>query len=669
MALEMSQFARSAQDIDKMSEAHKQIELQSQVLEDALAAEVMKNFGFARDQRQTTGVDERIIRALRRRRRQYDPEDLELVAGSANIYIPVIDLKCRAALSWMTDILANAEEQPWTMEPTPNPEIPQRIREVVIDNLKQEVLASGISDVGFIMDRAKKYKSLAQAYVFEKAKESTGRMETIVRDQLLEGGWLDEFHKFLDDVSTYPTAIMESPVIRFKEQMTWNKDTIEIKQKIIRQSRRVDPNDIFPSFDSTNCQDGSYICIRKRLTYSDLHECLSIDAFKKDVIRDLLDKFQDRGQRVDVNTDSEENRLKERNEFVGNTQYIEGVAYYGVIKGQFLIENNVIVSDPQKPYESVVWVIDNRTVYAVLNPHPLGVRPLNSTSFKRINGAFWGEGLPDILETVERMANAAARALARNMAFASGPFGEYDGDRFSGEETEIHQVEPFRLYQTQPSMTGQDTPAFRFHNIDSHANELHAITENYMKMADDISGIPAYVLGNPQVAGAGRTMGGLSMLMGNAAKGIKQVINNIDKDVIVPIVTYYYNYELKYGDDESAKCDAKVIGRGASGILQRELSQSRTVEILAALTPFMQFVPPEGIQFLIREMLKSRGYNVDDVIPDPKRKQNIQNMFGPSSQPGTPQPGLDGRSMPPPDPTAQYKLPQTTMPTNFPGGN
>lgn len=664
-----SGLPRTDDDIKNMSETHQAILDQAKIVEDDLASFVTACFNTARDSRQVVGVDDRIIRALRRRRREYDPEDADIVAETANIYIPIIDLKCRAALSWMTDILANAEEQPWTFSPTPNPEIPDHIREVAIENLKQEILQMGISDVGQIVQAAKRYKSIARDYVMQQAKAACLQMETLVRDQLLEGGWLDQFHKFLDDVTTYPTAVFEAPVIRYKPRMKWVKDKIVTEDVISRDCERVDPIDVFPSFDSTTTQDGSHIILRKRLTYAFLHKCLSIPAFKKDVIRDLLDKFQDRGIRVDTSTDSEEDWLKDRSPRTGNTEYIEGLAYYGIVKGQLLTKAGVLVSDPQKPYEAVIWVIDNQVVYAVLNPHPLGKRPLYSTSFKPINGSFWGEALPDLLESIERMANAAARSLARNMAFSSGPFGEYDGTRLSEEETEIHHVEPHRLYQTEPSMTGGSEPAFRFHNIDSHAGELQGITENYMKMADDISGIPAYVLGNPQVAGAGRTMGGLSMLMGNAAKGIKQVINNIDKDIVVPLVTTYYYFELKFGEDESAKVDAQVIALGSNGILQRELSQSRTVEMMQVIAPFIPFIPPQGVQFLLREVFKSRGYNVDEIIPDPKRAAQLNGGVQPQapqqSAPGTPPPPLDGRNMPAPSPDSQFKMPFQT-PTNLP---
>ena len=666
--------SRTKQDISKATELQESILQQVNVVADSLATHVTNSFNYARDMRQKSGVEERMLKALRRRRREYDPADKDLVAATANIYIPIIDLKCRACLSWATDILANAEEQPWTLDPTPNPSIPQHIRETAINNLKQEIMALGISDMGAIVAAAKRYKSLAQEYVNAKAKDAANRMETILRDQLLEGGWIQEFHKFLDDATTYPAAILEAPVIRSRQKLRWDGDKLVTDTVLVREVERVDPFDVFPSFDSTDTQDGTYIILRKRLTYSFLYECLELPAFKTDTIRRLLDRFQNSGLSVETNADDEEDDLKNRDEQFTNADYIEGLVYYGIVKGQLLLDSGVLVDDPQRPYEAIVWVVNNETIYAVTNPFPLKKRPLYRTSFKKINGSFWGEALPDVLESIERMANAAARNLARNMAFSSGPIGEVQYERLSSEETDVRHIEPHRLYMVEPSLGGTSEPVFRFTDVPSHANELHNITEYYMKIADDISGIPAYVLGNPQVAGAGRTMGGLSMLMGNAAKGIKQFIGNIDRDASTPLVTMFYNIEMKFGEDEAAKVDAQVQARGANGILQRELSQSRTVELLQVLTPFVGNIPKEGMDILLREVLKTRGYNVDDIIPDPRRGSNLAALFGgqpnipsmPSAQPGTPAPPLDGRSMPPVSPDTLSKLPQ---PANLAVGN
>jgi hypothetical protein len=249
------------------------------------------------------------------------------------------------------------------------------------------------------------------------------------------------------------------------------------------------------------------------------------------------------------------------------------------------------------------------------------------------------------------------------MSYSAGPIGEVDVDRLANEE-DIEAITPYRLYNvTADKYSTTPSPAMRFQIVPSVADQLLRVYEYYAKMADDVSGVPAYVLGNPQVAGAGRTLGGLSLLMGNAAKGIKAIIANIDKYVIEPVVTSYWVMEMMFGSDPSAKGDSQVVARGASGLLQRELSQARAVEVLNMLTPYAQagLVPPQGLQVVIRDVLRGLGYQADEIVPDPERRAQIAAATGqqpslpggaapgtpvPNAQPATPMPRLDGRSAP-----------------------
>jgi hypothetical protein len=264
-----------------------------------------------------------------------------------------------------------------------------------------------------------------------------------------------------------------------------------------------------------------------------------------------------------------------------------------------------------------------------MNPYIISKRPFYVTSFDKRTGSIWGNGLPALLRDLQRVANASARALVKNMALASGPIGEVDVGRLASEE-DVTEIEPYRIYSVDADPIIQhNMPAFRFFKIDSNAAELMAVYEKFMKEADDISGVPSYVLGNPQVAGAGRTLGGLSLLMGNAAKGIKKVISQIDKDVVEPLIEAYNYMNLAYHPDESIKFDSSVVARGSSGLLQKELSQARAVDVIQTLMPLVQSgdVPRESLHVVLRDVVRGLGYNPDEIIPDPRRKAVVNDYL------------------------------------------
>ena len=140
------------------------------------------------------------------------------------------------------------------------------------------------------------------------------------------------------------------------------------------------------------------------------------------------------------------------------------------------------------------------------------------------------------------MCNAAARALANNMGISSGPQVGVNISRLPAGE-DITQMYPWKIWQFKQSDFADSTPPMSFFQPNSNAQELMAVFDQFMDSADEVSGIPKYMTGQ-HVPGAGRTSSGLSMLMSNAGKSIKQVISNIDHDVIRPMLERQYQSNL-----------------------------------------------------------------------------------------------------------------------------
>ena len=75
--------------------------------------------------------------------------------------------------------------------------------------------------------------------------------------------------------------------------------------------------------------------------------------------------------------------------------------FWGKISGKMLVEwgmDEEMIPDETKEYDANVWVIGNYVLKAVLNYDPLGEKPYAKTSFIKSPGAFWGKGIPEIIE-------------------------------------------------------------------------------------------------------------------------------------------------------------------------------------------------------------------------------------------------------------------------------
>ena len=141
-------------------------------------------------------------------------------------------------------------------------------------------------------------------------------------------------------------------------------------------------------------------------------------------------------------------------------------------------------------------------------------------------------------------------------------------------------------------------------------------------MLHDHSGIPSYVTGDLNVQGAGRTASGLSMLMGSAGKGIRQVVMHIDNDVIKPVIHRIFLYNMRYNDDESIKGDLAIVPKGAVNLAVKETVNIRRIEFLNATGNEIdsQILGKEGRAAILREVAKGLQMPVDDIIPSKEKE-------------------------------------------------
>jgi hypothetical protein len=194
------------------------------------------------------------------------------------------------------------------------------------------------------------------------------------------------------------------------------------------------------------------------------------------------------------------------------------------------------VADEAKEYEVEAWLIGEWVIKAVINPDPLARRPYYADGFSRLPGAFWHNSLYDVVRDPQDMCNAAARALANNMGISSGPQAGVNIDRIPQGE-EITSMYPWKLWQFTNDPMGSSAAPIQFFQPQSNANELMAVFQQFSQIADEVSGIPKYMAGfTGGEGGAGRTASGMSMMVGNASKQIKQVLNSLDLHVISPSV-------------------------------------------------------------------------------------------------------------------------------------
>lgn len=116
------------------------------------------------------------------------------------------------------------------------------------------------------------------------------------------------------------------------------------------------------------------------------------------------------------------------------------------------------------------------------------------------------------------------------------------------------------------------------------------------------------------------------MLMGSAGKGIRQVVMHIDFEVIGPLVTDQYNWNMQYVDDPAIKGDCEVVPRGAVTLANRDQVNVRRVEFLSATANPIDanILGIPGRAAILREVAKGLSMPVDEIIPTNEKLEAME---------------------------------------------
>lgn len=623
-----------------------------------LASHIRTCWQKARDARNS--VTDEMKQALRAKEGKYGPDMEQHLAkhGSSAIYMMLFATKARQAKALVADVInAGGTDKPWTVSPTPLPDLPEEVMAGVLKGTAQivaEAEMSGvpmtISDISAMLRDA---RDKAMHALNEEARHRCDGLERRMSDLLLEGGLYPALDEFLDDMMVYKTAFLKGPVVRRRGTLKWRSTGTGVSEPVVEEElrpgwERVDPMAMFPSKGARSVQDGYLIEVHD-LTAQALEEMVGVDGYSEDAIREVIREHEANSLPGWTHKDIDG---YERPHGDAPEDTITALQFWGRVTGHALIDwgmGEEEVPDPSKSYEVEAWLVDRWVIKAVINVDPLAHRPYVTCSFERVPGRVWGTSLYDTMRDCEDMCNAAARALANNMGISSGPQVGVNVDRMPPGE-DITAPYPWKIWQFGNDPTGSNAAPLSFFQPSSNANELMGVYDRFSMLADEYTGIPRYMAGlGGGEGGAGRTASGMSMMIGNANKTIKKLVAQLDVQVFTPMLEALHSYIMRFVDDSAAKGDVRIVARGALSMAVKEQAQVRRNEFLAATAnPFdMQILGLEGRAALLREAAKALDMNPDIVVPPLSelkmraammQQQQMQQMQQAQAQqaPGTP---------------------------------
>lgn len=588
-----------------------------------LAAHVQKRWELAKQAK--IAPEQRLLKCLRQRNGEYDPDKLALIRemGGSEIFMMLTSTKCRGAASWLRDtLLGTGSDKPWTLDATPVPDLPpevvQKLQSVLEQTVAAYMQATGkVPDVSEVRAHGEQVRDQLMAQMKEEAEKRVDRMEQKMEDQLIEGRFLEGLTEFIDDIVTFPTAIMKGPVPRKRKSLEWQNGGLVPVDKIVLEWERMNPFMAYPAPWASTPHDG-YFIERHKLTKEDLEAMIGVPGFDEVALRSVLANFgTSMTESLSIDQEVAIATGKFSAEANRSTDVIDAIQLWDSVQGKLLKEWGLKeVKDAEISYPCEVWKIGSVVIKAVLNYDPLARKPYYTASYEKVPGAFWGNGVADLIRDCQAMCNASARALSNNMGISSGPQVGVNVSRLpTGEQ--ITKMYPWKIWQFQNTDYQDSSKPLDFFQPDSNANELMAVFEKFQTLADEHSGIPRYMTGE-NTPGAGRTASGLSMMISNASKSIKSVISTIDHHVITPLLERLYQHNLRYSEDPDLIGDINIVAKGAMSLVAKESAAVRRNEFLALLlqNPMAQQICGVlGTAELLRENAKLLDINVDRIVP------------------------------------------------------
>lgn len=560
---------------------------------DPLAKEVMRRFNGAVAWQSTEQVNGKSLRTVL-------TECWEQMSGTpscdarqraealgVDITVNLTALKVGIATSYLNDSLTSGTSQlPWTIIPTPRPDLSEDSKKELLEALRDMVAASSFADGRELIEVIRQGKLALRTWETEKAEKCAAAMMTLMEDQCAEGGFHRALSSFVHNFAVYPFAVFIGPILTKAPRLVWRKNTPVVRNQVFPTFRAISPFDFAYSSDSPDTQRGTCVFTRTLWTRKELHLASTMDSYIASNIKDVLAKADtDHSFNLDwLSKEPDANR--DLDMWRSNVSPVEVLTHYGIFSGRELSDYKLSNIDKSAYYHAEVAMVGGRVIQVrVANDKRLAMRPVHTASFYRTGDRIAGDGIAQRLRDVERAYQANLAYLMRNAANASAPICEADYRRISkymGDD-EIGSVVPGSMYLTDSDVGSGAQPALRFFSVPSNIPAYAQLMEMFMALADRVTNIPAALHGEAVGSGAMRTFRGMSLLQGNATKALHAAVSHMANGVFTPLGQMLYNVNMVYGNDAGIKGDSMVITKGAEGILQKEIEKQTAMELLQVL--------------------------------------------------------------------------------------
>jgi len=492
----------------------------------------------------------------------------------STVFLNITKPKTQTAVSRVQEMLLPTDDKPWELAPTPVPEL---LKAAAGEDQRMIPLADGTEASADVVAKA----------TIAKAQKASDQMAAQFEDWFVEGDVYSQMRLVIQDAGRIGTGVLKGPFPVARKDRKWSikggASVLEVAERIAPTSRRIDPWDLFPD---PSCGDdihaGGYLLERDYMTGRKLRELARVPGYDRQALAEVLLEGPKRRARYDRYYREQPGETPSF-----DTGTFEVFYYYGDIPPEDLIACGYDVKglvDAEEPGERklqadlamqlttvavTVTLVNDRIVRVSMNPLETGEFPFDVFPWEAVDGQPWGRGIPRKMAAAQKMLNAATRAMLENAGMSKGPQLIITKDAIEPWDGK-YEVTGRKGWYFKPNEQIDDVrKAFASVMIESAQQQLQAIIDFALKMADELSNLPLLLQGI--VGNAPETLGGQQLAQANASAPLKTIAKQFDDRLIVPHLKRYYAWGMQ---DPSVPTDAKgdmqCKARGASALATRE---------------------------------------------------------------------------------------------------
>ena len=611
---------------------------------DKLATVVARRFNDAvrwQSQERVGGVPLRMV--LRQCYDQYhgilSPTEQRIIDNiGIDAHVNLSAMKAGVVQSYLAESLIQAGQLPWTIQPTPVPDLSDSGELMVAQSVQQSVEQGFRGDLRSLVYSL---KSEAARKELEHAQDIADNMMKLITDQCAEGGWNRAMFGFINNFCVYPYAVLAGPIPTRRVRMQWSGETLRPKYETFYEFKSISPWDFWWSPDSPDTQRGTGIFIRQRWTRQQLLDAAKMTSYIGENIIKVLDDSNRNDFRYHWISNNPEQTDSQVLSWRDNDTTIDILIHWGYFSGRELTKYGIPGLEDDEFYNAMVTMCGRHIIQVLVEKNPtLNKRPVFTASFYTTQDRIPGESIPQRLRDVERCYETCLRYLISNAYYGSAPITEADYSRVSKfmSDEDIGRIIPGSMYFSEPEL-GNATPAFKYYSLPNNMAAFQNALVYFMDLADRVTNIPAALHGTAQGSGANRTFRGAAMLQSNAVKAIQSAVFNIDEFVYKPLGELLYNYNMIYSKDQTVKGDCKIMARGVTALLQKETDRQNSYEILQMVASAGQQLAalPNGakiVQWALKNVFQNMGVPKELLKDEGVQGQNQAGQGIPGGIPG-----------------------------------